>query len=207
MTDPMESKTRQQFWDERHTGHEPIESRDPDDTLLEVATGLRPGRALDLGAGDGRNATWLAASGWEVTGVDFSGVAIERARARATTSGQDVTWLQRDLLAWTPPAAAFDLVTLMFIHVSAAERDGIYAGAAAAVAPGGTLLVVGHDRSNLDHGTGGPQDPEVLFTASEIAAALPADFTVVRADVVRRGGGAGPVPIDAVVVARRAAAG
>ncbi len=198
---------RRRMWDERHAAREPIESTEPDPTLAAVVAELRPGTALDLGSGDGRNAVWLAQAGWTVTGADFSVVALERAAARAAREGVSVDWVQRDLLAWTPDAAAYDLVTLFFIHLPAAERRGVYARAAAAVAPGGTLLVVAHDRTNLAHGVGGPQDPDVLFTAAEAAAELPAGFEVVRAEATRRGAGedAGArAPIDAVMVARRA---
>jgi SAM-dependent methyltransferase len=200
VTEP--TRTRQELWDERHAARDPIEDRAPDPTLVEVAEGLAPGTALDLGCGDGRNASWLAGAGWRVTGVDFSAVGLARAATRAEEWGLAVDWLQADLLTWTPPAAAFDLVLLMFIHLPAAERERVYRIAAAAVAPGGTLLVVGHDRSNLVDGAGGPQDPDVLFTAGEIATSLGPGFDVVRAETVRRGSGE-RVPIDAVLVARR----
>ncbi len=200
-------RTRQELWDERHGARDPIEDHAPDPTLVEVAAGLVPGTALDLGCGDGRNATWLASAGWTATGVDFSAVGLARAATRAEAHGLTVDWVQADLLTWAPPAVAFDLVLLMFIHLPATERDAVYAAAAAAVAPGGTLLVVGHDRTNLTDGVGGPQDPDVLFTAAEIAAALPAGFDVARQDTVRRGdAGAGErVPVDAVLVACRSA--
>lgn len=195
-------RTRQELWDERHAARDPIEDHAPDPTLVEVAAGLPPGTALDLGCGDGRNATWLAGSGWTVTGVDFSAVGLARAAAVAEARGLAVDWVQADLLVWEPPRDAFDLVALMFIHLPAAERQRVHAAAALAVAPGGRLLVVGHDRSNLADGVGGPQDPDVLFTASEVAAALPAGFDAVRVETVRRGSGE-RVPIDAVLVARR----
>jgi len=198
-------RTRQDLWDERHAARDPIEDHAPDPTLIEVAAGLAPGAALDLGCGDGRNAAWLASAGWRATGVDFSAVGLARAAAHAADRGLTVDWVQADLVTWTPPRGAFDLVLLMFIHLPAAERARVYAAAAAAVAPGGTLLVVGHDRTNLTEGAGGPQDPDVLFTASEIAAGLPVGFDVARQDTVRRG--AAPigerVPVDAILVARR----
>lgn len=195
-------RTRQELWDERHAARDPIEDHAADPTLIEVATGLEPGSALDLGCGDGRNAIWLAQAGWDVTGVDFSAVGLARAAALAEARGLKVDWLQADLLSWNPPAEAFDLVVLMFIHLPAAERERVYAAAGAAVAPGGMLLVVGHDRTNLEDGVGGPQDPDVLFTAREIAAGLPAGFEASRVETVRRGSGE-RVPIDAVLVARR----
>jgi SAM-dependent methyltransferase len=196
-------RTRQAVWDERHAAHDPIESHEPDPTIVSELDGLRPGRALDLATGDGRNAIWLASHGWQVTGVDFSGVALERARAAADGAGVRIDWLQADLLAWSPPERAFDLVTLAFLHLPRDERRAVYGRAAAAVRPGGTFLVVGHDRSNLTDGAGGPQDPDVLFTPEEIVAELPG-FSVVRSGVTRRSpADDGLGPLDAVVRAVR----
>ncbi|MHB8890524.1 MAG: class I SAM-dependent methyltransferase [Candidatus Limnocylindrales bacterium] len=196
--------SRRELWDARHAAREPVESAEADPTLVEAVGALAPGRALDLGAGDGRNAVWLAGLGWRTTAVDFSRVALERGRALAARAGVEVDWRLADLLEWVPPAEAFDLVVLMFIHLPPEERRRVYARAAACIAPGGTLLVVGHDRSNLTEGVGGPQDPAVLFTAREVAAELPAGFVVQRAEIVRRGAPAPePVPIDAVLLAIR----
>ncbi len=196
--------SRRALWDERHAAREPIESSEPDPTLVDEIGSLRPGRALDLGAGDGRNAIWLASHGWQVTAVDFSQVALDRGRALATASGVRVEWQRADLLDWSPGARPYDLVALFFIHLPREERRDVYARAAAAVAPGGTLLIVGHDRTNLADGVGGPQDPEVLFTPGEVAADL-AGFRVDRAEVMRRRAPDGRGPIDAIVRAVRVA--
>lgn len=201
----MNPLSRQEMWDERHAAREPIESPEPDPSLARLAGELTPGRALDLAAGDGRNAIWLAVHGWEVTAVDFSTVALERARASATAAGVTVTWVLADLLGWRPTPRSFDLVALMFLHLPRDERRPVYAAAAEAVAPGGRILVVGHDRSNLTEGVGGPQDPAVLFTPAEIAADL-VDLTVETAETVTRGTGDERRSIDAVVLARRSLA-
>ena len=200
--DQRSGPSRRAHWDERHAAREPIESPEPDPTLVDEIGSLRPGRALDLGSGDGRNAIWLASQGWQVTAVDFSQVALDRGRALATARGVRVEWRLADLLEWSPGVGRFDLVTLFFIHLPPDERRDVYARAAAAVAPGGTLLIVGHDRTNLADGVGGPQDPDVLFTSSEVAADL-AGFRVDRADVVRRPAPDGRGPIDAIVRAVR----
>jgi len=204
MNDPEQpsAPSRRALWDERHAARDPIESFEPDPTLVDEIGSLRPGRALDLGAGDGRNAIWLASQGWQVTAVDFSQVALDRGRALATARGVRVEWQLADLLEWTPGASRFDLVTLFFIHLPPDERRDVYARAAAAVAPGGTLLIVGHDRTNLADGVGGPQDPTVLFTPGEVAADL-AGFRVDQAEVVRRRAPDGRGPIDAIVRAVR----
>ena len=196
-------RTRAEIWDARHAAQGPIESADADPTLVEEVAALTPGVALDLGAGDGRNAVWLAGHGWCVSAVDFSAVAIDRGQALATAAGVEIDWRQEDLLAWTPPAIAFDLVALFFIHLPQEERRGVYARAASAVRPGGTLLVVGHDRSNKRDGFGVPRDADVLFTPADIVRDLPARFTVIRAETVRRPGAPPPAPIDAIVRAVR----
>lgn len=197
-----ERTPRQEMWDERHTARDPIESHEPDPTLADVVGSLAPGRALDLAAGDGRNAIWLAGQGWDVTAVDFSTVALERARRSATAAGVAVDWVLGDLLEWRPAPRSFDLVAVIFLHLPGDERRSVYTAAAEAVASGGLLLVVGHDRSNLEEGVGGPQDPAVLFTPSEITADL-ANFTVETAETVTREVGHGRRAIEAVVLARR----
>lgn len=202
---PMRAPTRRELWDERHAAHDPIESAAPDPTLVEEIGPMAPGTALDLGAGDGRNAVWLAAHGWQVTAVDFSRVALDRGRRLADAMGVEVDWRLADLLEWAPPAETYDLVVLFFIHLPRDERHRVYEQAATAVAPGGTLLIVGHDQANLADGIGGPQDPAVLFTAAEVAADLPARFSIERAETLRRGREPGPGPIDAVVRATRRA--
>ncbi len=196
--------SRRDRWNERHAAHDAIESVEPDPTLVGTCRVLAPGRALDLGTGDGRNAIWLGQQGWQVTAVDFSTVAIDRARARAVSAGAPgIAWQLADLLEWQPPEASFDLVLLAFIHLPSDERRLVYGRAAAAVARGGTFLVIGHDRTNLGRGVGGPQDPDVLFTAPEIVGDLPAGFRVDQAEAVRRGPGDDPRPVDAVVRATR----
>ena len=194
--------SRQALWDQRHAAQQPIESTEPDSTLVDEIGSLRPGRALDLGAGDGRNAIWLAERGWKVTAVDFSQVALERGRSRAEAGGVTVDWQLADLLEWSPEARAYDLVTLFFIHLPGTERRGVYARAADAVAPGGTLLLVAHDRANLADGVGGPQDPDVLVSPGEVAAELPG-FRIDRAETMRRPAPDGRGPIDAIVRAVR----
>jgi SAM-dependent methyltransferase len=194
--------SRQDMWDERHAVREPIESPEPDPALVEEIGPLAPGRALDLGTGDGRNAVWLATRGWDVTAVDFSRVALDRGRALAERTGVGVDWVQADLLTWTPPPLAFDLVCLIFIHLPLDERRVVYERAAAGVAPAGSLLIVAHDRVNLERGAGGPQDPAVLFTAAEAAGDVP-ELAVVRAETVTRSIGDGKVAVDAVLRAVR----
>jgi SAM-dependent methyltransferase len=193
-------------WNVKHGEAGPLFGVEPNRFLVAEAADLPPGRALDLACGAGRNAVWLAERGWTVTGADFSDVALANARALATERGVDVEWVQADLRDWEPPPREFELVAILYLQLPAEELQPVLARAADAVAPGGTLLVVGHDLQNLNGGHGGPKDPRVLLTPEDVAAELPG-LEVEKAERVLR-----PVEtedgeaqaIDALVRARRA---
>lgn len=200
----MTHDERRGRWNERHRGGT-IESADPNPILIDVIAGLAAGSALDVACGDGANAVWLASLGWRVTAVDWSEAALAKARIRAEDASVTIDWVEADLLDWSP-SDTFDLVTILYLHLPPDERRAAYLAAADAVAPGGQLLIVGHDRRNLTDGTGGPQDPDLLFTAGELAMSLTAahpDFMIERADTVRRKTSTERAPIDAVLLARR----
>jgi SAM-dependent methyltransferase len=203
----MSLDERRLAWDERHRGGD-FEGAGPNPALADAVSALAPGRALELASGSGTNATWLAARGWQVTAVDWSPVGLDNARRQAGAAGVSVEWVEADLFSWVPPERAFDLVAIVYLHLPVEGRRPIYTGAAKAVAPGGRLVIVGHDRSNLDEGEGGPRDPDVLFTAAEIGRDLldaDPDFEVERAEIARRVEPPGRGPIDALLVARRRA--
>jgi SAM-dependent methyltransferase len=193
-------------WNVKHGEAGPLFGVEPNRFLVAEVDGLEPGRALDLACGAGRNAVWLAERGWTVTGADFSDVALANGRRLAGERGVDVEWVQADLRDWEPPPGAFDLVAVLYLQLPAAELQPVLARAADAVAPGGTLVVVGHDLQNLNGGHGGPQDPRVLFTPEDVAAKL-LGLEVEKAERVLR-----PVEtedgeaqaIDALIRARRA---
>ena len=201
----MSADQRRVGWDERHrTGD--FEGQGPNPTLVSGVAGLLPGTALELGSGSGTNAVWLARQGWRTTAVDWSPVGLANGKAKAAEAGVEVEWLERDLFEWSPPARSFDLVVIVYLHVPPEERALIYPRAAAAVALGGRMVVVGHDRLNATEGEGGPPDPLRLFTADEIGHELLAadsDLVVERAEVVRRVPRPGRGPIDALLIVRR----
>jgi SAM-dependent methyltransferase len=160
-------------WDRKHGEAGLLFGAEPNRFLVAEVEELAPGRALDLACGAGRNAVWLAERGWAVTGVDFSEVALANAQRLAAERGVEVEWTAADLREWEPAGETYDLVAVLYLQLPAAERRVVLARAAEAVAPGGTLLVVGHDLRNLDGGHGGPKDPAVLLTPDEVAAELP----------------------------------
>ena len=173
-------------WDERYGGEEFVWKTEPNQFLVAEVADLPSGKALDIACGEGRNAVWLAGRGWEVTGVDFSPVGLAKARRLAMDHGVDVDWVEADVVEWDPPAGSFDLVIIFYLHLPSDDRHRVMAHAQDALADGGTLLVVGHDTTNLTDGYGGPQDPAVLFTPEQVASDL-AGLRIVRADHMRRG--------------------
>lgn len=180
-----------QDWDERYASAPAIWSGDPNRHLVAEAQGLEAGRALDVGSGEGADAAWLAERGWEVTAVDISHVALERAAAHAAEHGAEVAgriaWQQADITAWTPPADSFDLVSAQYMHLPPEARSRLVAGLAAAVVPGGELLIVAHHPRDLADGVPRPPVEEMFYTGDELVAALPAHGWTVLVDEARAG--------------------
>ena len=196
-------------WDRRYTGRELIWTAEPNRFLVAETEALVPGRGLDLACGEGRNAVWLAARGWRMTGVDFSAVAIGKAAQLAAARGVDADWVVGDLFAYEPEPEAFDLVAMFYLQVSADRRAPVVQAAARAVAPGGVLLVVAHDSANLEHGYGGPPSAAVLYSAGDLSADLAGSGLLIeRAEQVQRpvaADGGERVALDALLRARRVA--
>jgi SAM-dependent methyltransferase len=163
-------------WDARYSAGR-MWSSEPNRWVVQELSGVAPGRAIDAACGEGRNAIWLAEQGWSVVAVDFSGVALERARESAAEAAQaagelDITWVQADITDEGVVTNQYDLALVSYVHLEEYERTPLLRAAARTLAPGGTLLVVGHDASNLAEGYGGPQDPEVLYSAKDVASDL-----------------------------------
>jgi len=175
----------------------------PNRFLVAETSHLEPGRALDLACGEGRNARWLATRGWTVTGVDFSDVAIARARELAAREHLAIEFVCADLLDYEPEPDGFDLVLVLYLQIPAVERRVVLERAAAALRGGGTFLLVGHDLTNATDGVGGPSDPDLLYTPDDIVAELGA-LEVEKAErVLRDVADADRPAIDALVRARR----
>ncbi|MEU1587363.1 class I SAM-dependent methyltransferase [Micromonospora sp. NPDC005710] len=198
------------YW-ERHwhqTGHDrpgAMSTSTAHPYLAREAGGLVPGTALDAGCGAGAEAIWLATRGWQVTAVDIAPVALARAAERAAESGLSdrVRWVEADLTAWAPETR-FDLVTTHYAH-PAMPQLAFYDRVAGWVAPGGTLLIVGHlhisGATEQGHGHGHHQPDEATVTLADITAGLDsATWEISTAEEHRRTMPGREVPLHDVVV-------
>lgn len=188
-------------WDARYASSDLVWGGEPNRYVTQYLAEVPPGRAVDLACGQGRNAIHLAGRGWQVTGVDYSAVAIDRARQLAP----DITWICADIVTFEPPPV--DLALLVYAHLPAGDRRTVLRHAAAALRPGGRLLVVGHHLRNLSEGTGGPQNPEILYgpedLVDDLGVVAPDLLVEVAAAPLRDVPGADRPAIDTVVLACR----
>jgi len=177
-----------QDWNTRYSAQDLVWGAEPNRFLAEELGGVAPrGRALDIACGEGRNAIWLAKQGWRVTAVDYSGVAIERARRLSREQGVEIEWIEGDVTSFEPPPGAFQLVVIAYLHLPEDQRRTVLKHTASALAPDGLLFMIGHARRNLTEGTGGPQSPAVLWEPEEIRAELSSlGLTVERVEHVLR---------------------
>lgn len=207
-----ENQLDEELWDERYRSRPALWSGEPNRHLVGEAAELEPGLALDVGCGEGADAIWLARRGWRVDGVDVSGVALRRAAEHADRAGAEIagriTWLHENLTAWDPGRGRYDLVSAQYMHLPPPERDVLFRGLAEAVAPGGTLLIVGHHPSDLQTTVPRPPRPELFFTGADVVALLDPDgWDVVTEAAVARSvtdpDGRAVTVHDTVVRARR----
>lgn len=202
----FDSDSWERRWDQvlREHPHQ-VAARPPNAHLLSEVGGLRPGRALDAGCGHGAEAIWLAVSGWQVTAVDFARTALEIGRSTATSIGPEVaeriTWVEEDLGSWAPEPGSFDLVSCLYVHVAGPAAEMVQR-LGAGVAPGGTLLLVGHLPVDPATGASSPAAGQVQVTVDTAVVALDGDDweIVVAEDRTRAVTGTGA---DAVIRAVR----
>ena len=155
-----------QDWDARYA-EKAQWSAEPNALVAQLCADLEPGTAVDLAAGEGRHALWLAGRDWRATAVDFSAVGLDRGRAAA--HGDDVTWVVADATTWTTAEGSLDLVLVVYLHLPEPETVALLTRAVAWLRPGGRLLVLGHDVDNVAHGVGGPQDTAILHSVERLA--------------------------------------
>lgn len=201
-------------WDERYAAHDLVWSAEPNRFVAEIIGPMTPGHALDVAAGEGRNAIWMVQQGWTVVAADYSTVAVERMRSLAAERlGDDLTRLTPLVADATQPApggpAAYDLALLSYLQLPAPEWRQALREAVEAVRPGGRVVVVGHAGRNLAEGWGGPGDRSVLYDPDEVlerADGLP--VTVEQSGIRERPVDTDEgerVALDTVVVLRREA--
>lgn len=206
MTEAFDRDHWERRWVQALAEHpDAVAARPPNDHLLAEAGDLRPSLALDAGCGHGSEALWLAAHGWRVTGVDFSATALNHARSRAQTLGADVAerldWVEGDLGAWAPPPDRFDLVVCLYVHIAGSVEEMVQR-LAAGVAPGGTLLLVGHRPIDPATGAATPATGQTQISVDTAVPALdPHRWEVVVAEDRPRA--TARTGVDAVVRARR----
>ena len=189
---------RRRMWDERYAAQGRVWSAEPNAEVERIVGDWEPGRALDLGAGEGRHAVWLAAKRWRVTAVDFSAVGLAKGEKESAARGLRVDWVVADVRSWQPPAStAYDLVLVAYLHLP----EDVLTRATAWLAPGGALVVVGHALRNLTEGVGGPQDPALLQTVEGLRE-VASELDIERCEEIVRHTDAGDA-IDVVLVARR----
>jgi SAM-dependent methyltransferase len=205
MGDRFDRDSWERRWSEAlRGGTHAVARRPPNAHLLAEAGDLRPGLALDAGAGHGAETLWLAARGWRVTAVDFSVTALGHARASAGRLGADaaerIDWIEADLATWAPPPHRYDLVICLYVHVAGSVEE-LVRRLSAGVAPGGTLLLVGHRPVDPATGAPTPAAGQVQISVEEAVAALhPARWEIpIAEERPRQAAGTG---VDAVVRAR-----
>jgi SAM-dependent methyltransferase len=173
--DNVEIRFDQDFWDERYRSRSSLWSGNPNANLVAQASGLAPGRAIDVGCGEGADAIWLAERGWRVMGCDVSAVALERAAAQAARLDGDVSarieWVREDVLAWQDTDPRFDLASAQYMHLPSGRMRLFVEHLASAVVAGGSLLVVGHHPSDLE-AVPHSYSPDLFFTGDDLASYL-----------------------------------
>ncbi len=164
-------------WDERYASSEHLWIAEPDPALVEAASGLRVGRCLDIGAGEGRNSLFLASRGWDITAVDYSKVALDRFGDALSARGLHGQLIDGDIRDVAGDLGEFDLVIIANIHPGLADREELYKVARSLLLPGGVLFLIGHHKDSF--GIAGPPDLDRLLDEAEMQDQFP-DFEVIQ---------------------------
>jgi SAM-dependent methyltransferase len=153
-------------WDERY-GEKQQWSAGPNALIAELLADVPPGAAVDLAAGEGRHALWLAGHGWRVTAVDFSAVGLQRGQAQPGADA--VEWVTADVTQWSAAPSSLDLVLVAYLHLPTQVMADLLVRSVGWLRPGGRFLLLGHDLDNIAHGVGGPQEPDRLHSVDRLA--------------------------------------
>ncbi|QUH05619.1 class I SAM-dependent methyltransferase [Saccharopolyspora erythraea] len=167
-----------QFWDDLYRGRDQLFSGNPNGVLVTEIAGTTPGQALDVGCGEGADALWLARRGWQVTAVDVSRVALQRAAAAGADVTGRVAWTHGDLTTTPPPTGAFDLVSVQYFPLRHQPDHTALRGLLASVAPGGTLIFASHDPADVPPDNEHGFDPGDYYQPDEIVKILDYGWSV-----------------------------
>lgn len=168
----LEARSAPGAWDDRYGDEELLWSGRPNDVLLTEVGDLPPGKALDVGCGEGADAIWLASEGWDTTGVDVSRVAVDRAVAASESVGFHVEWICSDVVTATSASEGYDLVSVHYPALRHTPGDEAIHALLEAVSPGGTLLVVGHAPLDADYARSHGFEPTEYVQPADIADRL-----------------------------------
>ncbi|NVB79746.1 MAG: class I SAM-dependent methyltransferase [Kofleriaceae bacterium] len=195
----------EQLWEKTLREHpDKVAQRPPNAQLIAEIGGLPPGRALDAGCGHGAESLWLAAHGWQVTAVDFSAAALAHGRSTAEAMGiaARIEWIEGDLATWAAEPAHYDLVVSLYVHVAGSVEEMVQR-MASAVAPGGTLFMIGHRPVDPATGARTAAAGQVQVSVEEARRALDSSWELVIAE--ERPRTIAVSGVDAVIRARRIA--
>jgi SAM-dependent methyltransferase len=160
------------FWNQRYGAEEYAYGTEPNDFLAEVAGRIPPGPVLCIAEGEGRNAVFLAGRGHAVTMVDASAAGLAKARALAAARGVAVETVEADLARFAIAPGAWSGIVAIFAHLPPALRATVHRAAAAGLVPGGVLVLEAFTPAQLGLGTGGPRQPEMLYTLGTLRGDL-----------------------------------
>ena len=175
---------------------------EPNQFVAEYLADRSPGSAIDLGAGEGRNAVWLASRGWNVTAVDFSAVGLAKARTMAMEAEVELTTVAEHVDEFNPTMPV-DLVLLSYLQIPDDHQEAVLRRVAGWLRPGGIVFVVAHDKANVERGHGGPPEPGVCYTVENTVAALTAEGLRIEVAELAQRPVDGAVALDTVVLAVR----
>jgi SAM-dependent methyltransferase len=194
------SASQATMWDKRYASSGLVWSAEPNALAESLLRNLTPGRALDVAAGEGRMALWLASKGFQVTALDFSAVGLAKGRSRADDLGLQLDWRLANALTEDLGESAYDLVIVLYLHLPRQDFRNLLGRCARALTPGGHLLVLGHDKDNLLRGVGGPQDSDLLYDTQLLTP--PAELQLLRLEQVDRPAPNG-IAVDTLLLAAR----
>jgi len=156
-------------WDERYSQNDLIYGKEPNEYFKEKLDKLKPGKLFMPGDGEGRNSIYAAKNNWEVTSVDYSSVAMEKAKHYAEHDKVKINFINADLSEYDYPKDYYDAVGIIFFHLQSPEKEFVHANIASSIKSGGAVILEVFSDNQLRHGSGGPRNKNALYSIEEIA--------------------------------------